>query len=69
MMYSGQTWWVDSFDLGRLSDYDFEVLCKDLFEDLLDVPLEVFARGREPGIDLRHVAAVPTEPSGATPDD
>jgi energy-coupling factor transporter ATP-binding protein EcfA2 len=48
---------VDSFDLGRLSDYDFEVLCKDLFEALLGIGLEVFARGPDRGIDLRHVAA------------
>lgn len=47
---------MDSFDLGRLNDHDFEMLCKDLFEDLLGIPLEVFSRGRDQGIDLRHVA-------------
>ena len=47
---------MDSFDLGRLNDHDFEMLCKDLFEELLGVPLEVFSRGGDQGIDLRHVA-------------
>lgn len=46
---------MDSFDLGRLNDHDFEMLCKDLFEGLLGVPLEVFSRGRDQGIDLRHM--------------
>lgn len=47
---------MDEFDLGRLDAHDFEVLCKDLFEDILGVPLEVFAQGRDGGVDLRHVA-------------
>ncbi|MEU7789905.1 restriction endonuclease [Amycolatopsis sp. NPDC049159] len=47
---------MDSFDLGRLSDFDFEVLCRDLFEQLTGLPFEIFARGRDQGIDLRHVA-------------
>jgi energy-coupling factor transporter ATP-binding protein EcfA2 len=47
---------VDSFELGRLNDNDFEKLCKDLFEEILGIPLEVFPPGRDLGIDLRHVA-------------
>ncbi|MEU8632491.1 restriction endonuclease [Amycolatopsis sp. NPDC048633] len=47
---------MDAFDLGRLTDLDFEEVCKDLFEVVLGFPLEIFARGRDAGIDLRHVA-------------
>lgn len=46
---------MDGFDLGRLTDRDFEDVCRDLFGDVLGVPLEVFPRGRDGGIDLRHV--------------
>jgi Restriction endonuclease len=53
LLHTGQ---MDSFDLGRLSDYDFEVVCKDLFEEILGVRLEIFARGRDRGVDLRHMA-------------
>ncbi|MFF5488778.1 restriction endonuclease [Streptomyces virginiae] len=48
---------MDSFDLGRLTDHDFEVVCRDLFRQILGVPLELFPRGRDRGIDLRHTAA------------
>ena len=47
---------MDSFDLGRLTDHEFEEVCRDLFSDLLGVPLEIFPRGRDRGIDLRSVA-------------
>ncbi|MDQ7809390.1 restriction endonuclease [Amycolatopsis sp. A133] len=47
---------MDEYDLGRLTDFDFEMLCKDLFEVVLGCSLEIFARGRDGGIDLRHVA-------------
>ncbi|MEU8633275.1 restriction endonuclease [Amycolatopsis sp. NPDC048633] len=47
---------MDSFDLGRLSDYDFEVLCRDLFEEMLGLRIEIFARGADGGVDLRHMA-------------
>ncbi|MEU1014732.1 restriction endonuclease [Streptomyces sp. NPDC005898] len=52
---------MDSFDLGRLTDHDFEVVCRDLFSDVLGIPLEIFPRGRDRGIDLRY-----TGPSGTT---
>lgn len=45
---------MDAFDLGRLTDHDFEVVCRDLFGDILGVSLEIFPRGRDHGIDLRH---------------
>ncbi len=45
---------MDSFDFHRLTDFDFEELCKDLFEDELGLKFEIFSRGRDHGIDLRH---------------
>ncbi|AUY53411.1 hypothetical protein EH183_36125 [Streptomyces sp. CB01881] len=51
---------MDSFDLGRLTDHDFELVCRDLFGELLGVPLELFPRGRDQGIDLRHTDATGT---------
>ncbi|MYT45571.1 restriction endonuclease [Streptomyces rimosus subsp. rimosus ATCC 10970] len=47
--------------MGRLTDHDFEVVCRDLFSDVLGTPLEIFPRGRDRGIDLRY-----TGPSGTT---
>ncbi|MCM3884791.1 restriction endonuclease [Frankia sp. R82] len=44
---------MDTFDLRRLTDFDFELICKDLFEEILSVQLEVFAPGADQGIDLR----------------
>lgn len=52
---------MDSFELGRLTDHDFEVVCRDLFSDVLGIPLEIFPRGRDRGVDLRH-----TDPAGTT---
>ena len=49
---------MDGYDLGRLTDFDFEELCKDLFEVVLGRPLEIFAPGRDGGIDLRYFAPV-----------
>lgn len=46
---------MDASDLGSLTDYDFESLCKDIFEANLGVRLEIFGPGRDGGIDLRHV--------------
>ncbi|MFV2085743.1 restriction endonuclease [Micromonospora sp. LOL_021] len=48
---------MDSFDLARLTDMDFEAVCKDVFEELLDVRLEIFAQGADQGIDLRHLGS------------
>jgi hypothetical protein len=48
---------MDSFDLSRLNSLDFEVVCADLFEDLLGTRLEVFGPGPDRGIDLRHASA------------
>jgi hypothetical protein len=47
---------MDSFDINRLTDFDFEAVCKDIFESELDIPLEIFTPGRDGGIDLRYMA-------------
>lgn len=46
---------MDSFDVGRLTDYDFECVIKDLFEDILEVPLEIYTPGVDGGVDLHHM--------------
>ncbi|MFD9040499.1 nSTAND3 domain-containing NTPase [Streptomyces bottropensis] len=46
---------VDLLDLQKLSDFDFESLCKDLFERILGVRLEIFTSGPDGGIDLRYL--------------
>ncbi|MFE5682263.1 restriction endonuclease [Streptomyces sp. NPDC056512] len=45
---------MESFDLSRLTDFDFEAVCKDLFEEELGVSLEIFSAGPDGGVDLRH---------------
>lgn len=45
---------MDSFDIARLTDFDFESVCKDLFEEILELPLEMFTPGADQGVDLRH---------------
>lgn len=37
---------MDLLDLRKLSDLDFESLCKDIFERLLGVRLEIFQADR-----------------------
>jgi hypothetical protein len=48
---------VETFDLARLTDFDFEAVCKDIFEREFDVSLEIFATGKDGGVDLRHYRA------------
>ncbi|MET9731726.1 restriction endonuclease [Streptomyces sp. NPDC006458] len=52
---SGRGGSVDLLDLQKLSDFDFESLCKDLFERILGVRLEIFTSGPDGGIDLRYI--------------
>jgi hypothetical protein len=47
---------MDDFDLARLTDFDFEALCKDLLEEIVGVRFEIFAKGADGGVDLRHLA-------------
>nr|WP_238362144.1 restriction endonuclease [Actinopolymorpha pittospori] len=42
--------------MGRLTDFDFEAVCKDILEELLDIDLELFSPGPDGGIDLRHLS-------------
>ncbi|MFJ4816551.1 restriction endonuclease [Streptomyces sp. NPDC088801] len=46
---------MESFDLSRLTDFDFEAVCKDLLEEEFGLRLEIFAAGADGGIDLRHL--------------
>lgn len=48
-------------DLLRLSDYDFELLIRDLLGEELQVTFESFARGRDKGVDLRYLAPSPVQ--------
>ena len=48
---------MDQFHIGRLTDLDFEILCKDLLTEMLKIQLELFAPGPDKGIDLRHFAS------------
>ncbi|MET9423904.1 ATP-binding protein [Streptomyces sp. NPDC006540] len=47
---------MDAIDLQKLSDFDFEILCKDLFSRILGVSLEIFTPGPDGGVDLRHLS-------------
>lgn len=42
-------------NFSELSDFEFEGLCRDLFEVELGIRLEMFTPGRDSGIDLRHL--------------
>ncbi|MFI7291487.1 restriction endonuclease [Streptomyces anulatus] len=46
---------METFDVGRLTDFDFETVCKDLFELEFGVRLEIFTSGPDGGVDLRHM--------------
>lgn len=43
-----------SYDFKLLSDYDFELLTRDLLQKELGLRLENFKRGKDKGIDLRY---------------
>jgi hypothetical protein len=49
---------MDEFDIGRLTDFDFEVVCRDIFELTLGLKLEIFSSGRDGGVDLRHMKSI-----------
>ena len=48
---------METFELSRLTDFDFEAVCKDIFEEEFGVRLEIFATGADAGVDLRHFQA------------
>ncbi|MFI6960464.1 restriction endonuclease [Streptomyces sp. NPDC050255] len=53
---------METFDLGRLTDFDFEAVCKDLFEEEFGLRLEIFATGADGGVDLRHLRPAAADP-------
>ncbi|WP_328503671.1 restriction endonuclease [Streptomyces sp. NBC_00457] len=48
---------MENFDLTRLTDFDFEAVCKDIFEAEYRVRLEIFSPGADSGVDLRYLHA------------
>ncbi|MEV6997518.1 restriction endonuclease [Streptomyces sp. NPDC093982] len=46
---------MENFDLTRLTDFDFEAVCKDIFEAEFGVRLEIFSPGADSGVDLRYL--------------
>lgn len=44
---------MSKYDLARLTDYDFELLCKSILEADSGMRFEAFSRGKDGGIDLR----------------
>lgn len=48
------------FNLESLNDYEFEILCKDILEKILDIELYTFAKGRDGGIDICDAKIHPT---------
>ena len=43
------------YNFSEISDFEFEELCRDLMQEALGLSLELFAPGRDQGIDFRHV--------------
>ena len=43
------------YNFSEISDFEFEELCRDLMQEELGLSLELFAPGRDQGIDFRHV--------------
>lgn len=44
--------WEKMYNYSNLCDYEFEILCKDIMQKKLGKPLQIFARGRDGGIDI-----------------
>lgn len=40
------------YNFNNLSDFDFEILCKDIMQKKLGMQLYIFQRGRDGGIDV-----------------
>jgi hypothetical protein len=45
---------VANYDFNSLTDYDFEILVRDLLQEEWNITLESFKPGRDMGIDLRY---------------
>jgi hypothetical protein len=48
------------YDLNNLNDYEFEILCKDMMQQLLNTKLFIFSRGVDGGIDICDKEKFPT---------
>ena len=48
------------FDLSNLNDYEFEILCKDIMQELLEERLFTFSRGVDAGVDICDKEKNPT---------
>ena len=48
------------FDLSNLNDYEFEILCKDIMQELLHEELFTFSRGVDAGVDICDKENPPT---------
>ncbi|MEG0528290.1 MAG: hypothetical protein RR531_12320 [Longicatena sp.] len=48
------------FDLSNLNDYEFEILCKDIMQELLSEELFTFSRGVDAGVDICDKEKNPT---------
>lgn len=42
------------YQYGNLSDFEFELLCRDIMERKIGCPLRCFAPGRDGGVDIRR---------------
>ena len=45
---------MTQWDLGRLTAFDFEQVCRDLLGRVWGVDLEIFTEGPDGGVDLRY---------------
>jgi hypothetical protein len=48
------------FDLSNLNDYEFECLCRDMMAKILNMPLYIFSRGVDNGVDISDKSICPT---------
>ena len=48
------------FELSNLNDYEFECLCRDMMERILNMPLYIFSRGVDNGVDISDKSIHPS---------
>ena len=51
------------YNYNNLSDFEFEILCKDIMQKKLGIKLYTFQKGRDGGIDVTDVHSFPTRRS------
>ena len=52
---------MTTYNFSQISDFEFESLCRDLMQEELGLPLELFAPGPDRGIDIRYTKVVDGE--------